>query len=212
MDFPVLTQRFNSERLVHIVEPNIADCESLSLLLRLEGFQTIFSTSMVDALAQFDRRLPDVVVANSVLGSESAVVLLRNLKAFQRGTPLLAIQNTPCVEDTVELMRAGAVYVVAKPLDGERLLQAVRDELRKELAFDASGAYGKMVEIRNYGLKSLTPRETEILQRVANGMTNTEIGAELSISPRTVEVHRGHVMRKLHARNTPDLVRILLTS
>jgi DNA-binding NarL/FixJ family response regulator len=66
------------------------------------------------------------------------------------------------------------------------------------------------VEIR--GFSQLTPRERDVLQLVTNGQSNKEAGRQLGISPRTIEVHRARVMEKLGARNTADLVRIVLTS
>lgn len=59
------------------------------------------------------------------------------------------------------------------------------------------------------GLQSLTSREVDVLRRIASAKSNRQTADELSISPRTVEVHRRRVMRKLGAKNIADLVRIL---
>jgi two-component system response regulator FixJ len=59
------------------------------------------------------------------------------------------------------------------------------------------------------GLQSLTAREIDVLRRIASAKSNRQTADELSISPRTVEVHRRRVMRKLCAKNIADLVRIL---
>jgi len=68
----------------------------------------------------------------------------------------------------------------------------------------------RLVEVR--GFAQLTPREREVLQLITNGQSNKEAGRELGISPRTIEVHRARVMEKLGAKNTADLMRIVLTS
>lgn len=60
------------------------------------------------------------------------------------------------------------------------------------------------------GVDSLTPREREVLARVIAGASNKEAGRKLGISPRTVEVHRARIMDKLGAKNTADLVRIVV--
>jgi two-component system response regulator FixJ len=60
------------------------------------------------------------------------------------------------------------------------------------------------------GAELLTPREREVLARVVAGASNKEAGRALGISPRTVEVHRARIMGKLGAKNTADLVRIVL--
>ena len=57
----------------------------------------------------------------------------------------------------------------------------------------------------------LTPREREVLTRSPAGASNKEAGRHLGISPRTIEVHRARIMEKLGARNTADLVRIVMS-
>lgn len=58
----------------------------------------------------------------------------------------------------------------------------------------------------------LTPREHEVLGHIASGASNKEVGRNLGISMRTVEVHRAHIMEKLGARNAAHLVRIVLSN
>lgn len=63
------------------------------------------------------------------------------------------------------------------------------------------------VDIAFLGFSRLTAREREILEALVNGETNAQAGQRLGLSHRTVEVHRRHIMHKLGARNTADLVR-----
>jgi two-component system, LuxR family, response regulator FixJ len=60
-------------------------------------------------------------------------------------------------------------------------------------------------------VSELTRREQEVAALIADGASNKEAGRRLGISPRTVELHRAHVMEKLGARNAADLVRIVLS-
>jgi two-component system, LuxR family, response regulator FixJ len=59
--------------------------------------------------------------------------------------------------------------------------------------------------------ETLTAREAEVLDQIAKGLSNKEAGRILGISPRTVEVHRARIMEKVGARNTADLMRIVLS-
>ena len=56
----------------------------------------------------------------------------------------------------------------------------------------------------------LSPREQEVLEGVVSGMANKVIARRMDISEKTVEKHRGNLMKKLHARSVPDLVRLAL--
>ena len=60
------------------------------------------------------------------------------------------------------------------------------------------------------GVDALTPREREVLEAIIAGASNKVVGRKLRISPRTVEVHRARIIDKLGAKNTADLVRIVL--
>jgi FixJ family two-component response regulator len=106
-------------------------------------------------------------------------------------------------------MKAGAADVLAKPVDTDRLVRAVRDTLHEANGRDAT--LGRRHAVEDRGFAHLTPREREVLRLIAGGASNKEAGRELSISPRTVEVHRARVMEKLGARNAADLTRIVLT-
>jgi|SRR5690606_33820243 len=200
----------NRDRMVHIVDPDPGICEALSVLFRLEGFQTVFSTDQGHFLAVIERRRPDVVVASLHQGEESGLAILRRVKALRTGAPVIMIADTPQVEAAVTAMKLGATDVLARPIDSEQLLSVVRDALRKDVHLGAMQAGSRPVEVR--GFAQLTPREREVLQLITNGQSNKEAGRELGISPRTIEVHRARVMEKLGARNTADLMRIVLTS
>ena len=200
----------NRRRVVHIVDPDLQTCETLSVLFRLEGFQTAFSVNLPAFIAALERHPPDVVVANLVLGDDTGFSLLRRLKALRRGTPVFMLQDKPEVADAVAAMRSGAFDVLTKPIDTEHLLGAVEAALREDVRIGGGQQGQRSVEVR--GFSQLTPREREVLQLITNGQSNKEAGRQLGISPRTIEVHRARVMEKLGARNTADLMRIVLTS
>jgi DNA-binding NarL/FixJ family response regulator len=59
---------------------------------------------------------------------------------------------------------------------------------------------------------SLTPRERQILELVWEGLNTREIGDALKVSAKTVEVHRAKIMKKLHARNTAEMIKLSIES
>lgn len=201
---------FNRDRLVHILDTDLATCEALSVLFRLEGFQTAFSRTLEQMLSAFERRAPDVLIMNLRIAGEDTLPTLTRVKSMRTGTSAFMLADEPNIEGAVESMKTGAADVFVKPVNTERLVRAVRDALRRDVHIGAVQGGRRPVEIR--GFSQLTPREREVLQLVTNGQSNKEAGRELGISPRTIEVHRARVMEKLGARNTADLVRIVLTS
>ncbi|AEQ50431.1 response regulator transcription factor [Pelagibacterium halotolerans] len=200
----------NRDRLVHIVDSDQPTCDGLDVLFRLEGFQTAISRNSDDFIARFGQRRPDVVILNFDLEGEDMLPALRRIKDMRSGIPVFMLADRPLVDGTVEAMRSGASDVFVKPVDSERFVRAVRETLRRDVHVKPSHDGQREVEIR--GFAQLTPREREVLQLVTNGQSNKEAGRELGISPRTIEVHRARVMEKLGARNTADLIRIVLTS
>jgi FixJ family two-component response regulator len=200
----------NRDRLVHIVDQDLQTCETLSLLFRLEGFQTAFSVNFAAFIAALERRRPDAVIANFEIGDNDGLQLLQRVKSLRMGTPVFMLENSPVVDAAVIAMKAGATDVITKPIDSEHLVRAVREALRQDIHISAADAGRRTIEVR--GFAQLTPREREVLQLITNGQSNKEAGRELGISPRTIEVHRARVMEKLGARNTADLMRIVLTS
>jgi FixJ family two-component response regulator len=200
----------NRDRLVHVFDPDPNTCEALSVLFRLEGFQTTFSLEAAQFHAGLDRRRPDVVVLNFRIEGENGLALLRRLKAMRTGMPVFMLANSANLKEAITAMKAGASDVITKPIDTEYLLGAVREALRQDVHVGAMQGGRRPIEVR--GFSQLTPREREVLQLITNGQSNKEAGRELGISPRTIEVHRARVMEKLGARNTADLMRIVLTS
>jgi FixJ family two-component response regulator len=195
---------------VHVVDPDLQTCETLSVLFRLEGFQTAFSVNLAGFLASLERRRPDVIIANVVLGDDTGLALLRRVRAMRLGTPVFMLEDRPAVAEAVAAIRAGAQDVITKPFDTDQLLLAVNGALRDDVRIGVVPAGLRPVDVG--GFAQLTPREREVLQLITNGQSNKEAGRQLGISPRTIEVHRARVMEKLGAKNTADLMRIVLTS
>ena len=200
----------NRDRLVHILDPDPVACEALSVLFRLEGFQTSFSVDTVSFYAALERKRPEVLIVNMHVGADDGVTVVRRVKAMLAGVPVFVIEERPEVEMAVEAMKAGASDVITKPIDTDRFVRAVREALRRDIHVGTVDGGRRPVVVR--GFAQLTPREREVLQLITDGQSNKEAGRELGISPRTIEVHRARVMEKLGARNTADLMRIVLTS
>lgn len=193
------------ERLIHVVDPELSTCEALSVVLRLEGYQAAVFLDVRSFLSAFGHRLSDVVILNRRIGRDDGLALLRHIKALHPQIAVLVIEDRPEVDDAVLAMQRGASSVLAKPLDMDSAVRAVREALRR-----SPPPHGGRRVSYEYGVSRLTPRERQVLQLIRSGQSNKEAGRALGISPRTIEVHRARVMEKLGARNTAELMRIVL--
>jgi len=207
---PVYKSALNRDLVVHIVDQDDDICRDLSVLFNLDGFETNFSSSMVQFFYSLNRRQPNVVIANIDVDNGAGLSLLRQFKLLRTGAPVVMLTNNQSVDATVTAMKLGAVDVFAKPLDMHLLLTTVREALRANVHVSSSSDGTRPVEV--LGFPALTKREREVLQLITNGNSNKESGRALGISPRTIEVHRSRVMSKLQARNAADLMRIVMTS
>lgn len=205
----VLSGRSKANGLIHIVDSDPAICESLSLLLRLEGYETSFSLSSDHFLTAVKKKAPNIAVVDLQMESGQGMSLLREARQLCQGIVLIMLAKSPLIQDAVIAMHDGAVDVFEKPVDHERLISVIRGILGRNVLVSAGKNGSRDITIN--GFKQLTPREREVLQLLVNGRSNKECGRELGISPRTIEVHRGRVMEKLFARNTADLMRIVLS-
>jgi two-component system, LuxR family, response regulator FixJ len=115
-------------------------------------------------------------------------------------------------------MKAGAVDFVEKPFDADAILGTIRNALARPEATDTPppGHDANATPMPTTSpellarIGSLTPRERDVLEGLVTGHPNKVIAYRLSISPRTVEIHRARVMEKMQADSLPHLVRMAL--
>ena len=123
----------------------------------------------------------------------------------ERVVPIVFITGHGDVPKTVRAMKKGAVDFLPKPFSDEELLNAV-DKATKESSRIRKNRSQKDSALRL--LKTLSPREYEIMRGVITGMLNKQIAYKLGISERTVKFHRGHMMNKMQVVSVADLVRL----
>ncbi len=170
------------------------------------------------ALELINEREPDVVVLDitmpGVSGLEAAATLRRQSKNVR--VLMLSMHDHP--EYVLQAVRAGAHGYLLKDATPDELRTAVRTvyEGKQYFAPAAARQLGVAVRVeteeehRRSLAERLTPRERDVLIRVARGLTNKETAAELGISPRTVETHRDSIARKLKMRSVAELTRFVL--
>jgi two-component system, LuxR family, response regulator FixJ len=117
--------------------------------------------------------------------------------------PVIFLSATTDVPTAVAAMKHGALDLLQKPFEPKALITAVRRALTK----DAQNSTDKKQHQDLAKLRErLTPREMEVMHLVVAGNSNKQITAALTLSPKTVEIHRGRVMHKMKAQSVAELV------
>jgi two-component system response regulator FixJ len=198
---------------IYIVDDDEPVRRALSLLARSEGFEFEAFACGADFLAAIDGIEPEslsgCLLLDICMPDTSGLELQRELRRRGVQLPVIVITGHGDVPTAVQAMQGGALDFVEKPLDSDDLLVRVGNCLNGETARRQS-AQGRQEARRRVAL--LTPREREVMEGLVAGLRNKEIARNLSISFRTVELHRAKLMEKLDARSPSDVVRIAMLS
>jgi two-component system response regulator FixJ len=192
---------------IFIVDDDPSIRAALTVMLNAEGFATTGFADGESFLAVARARTPALALIDVHLPGCSGLELLKKIDAAHYPAPLLVISGIGDIPTAVEAIRSGALDFIEKPFEPAAVMVRVHDALR---AWQNFGSDGTLVARDYPGHERLTAREREVLGRIAQGASNKEAGRELGISPRTVEVHRARIMEKLGAKNTADLMRVVL--
>ncbi|SRR6266403_1623121 len=191
-------------QLVYLVDDDVAVREGVSELLASHDLRVISFASAAEYMAHvradtaacllLDLQLPDIngLDLQSRLRDESAV-------------PIIFISGRGDIPSTVKAMKGGALEFLTKPLDSVALIEAIRAAISRDIERRREDQESTQLKSR---LARLTPREREVLPLIVGGMLNKQAAATLGISEVTLQLHRGHIMRKMAAKSFADLVRM----
>ncbi len=187
-----------------IVDDDASVRDSLALMLGLSGYRTTLFGDAEAFLAAWQPEWAGCVIADLRLPGRTGVELQAELKARGSRLPFVIITAHGDVPTARAAFQADAFVFREKPFDHAQLRKAI------ERAFSMEGR--RLQRVAEAALLDLlTARERDVLEQAAKGLHAKEIGVELGISPRTVEVHKSRIMEKLGVRNMAELVRFALS-
>ncbi|MBC7366175.1 MAG: response regulator transcription factor [Undibacterium sp.] len=196
--------------------------QGLSALLKMEpDFQIVGEAQTGrEAVTMAARLQPDVILMDIAMPTLNGIVATRQIVAANPSARVLILSAHFDDEYVERTSAAGACGFIEKQMTGEILAKAIRAVAAGDAFFSPTIAesirrgIGKLHNRRNVGKatgSTLTTRELEILQLVAEGRANKQVSAELGISIKTVEKHRQHLMDKLNIHETAGLTRYAIT-
>lgn len=169
-----------------------------------------------EAVAVAEKLNPDVVLMDVVMPGLNGLEATRQIRRCSPSTKVVMLSGFVDEDQLLESLRSGASGYIIKKSDVSELVLAIQTVHRGNSYFSSALSEGfDLAEVlyqakrtdQRTGVDSLTSREREVLQLIAEGYTNQGIANELYISVKTVEAHKAHIMAKLHARNRTDLIR-----
>lgn len=195
------------DRTIYVVDDDQDVRDSLKVLLEFADYNVRVFESAVKFLAIDLQNVTGCLIVDIRMPDMDGLELQEELLKRKIDLPVIVITGHGDVPLAVRAMRAGAVDFLEKPFREEALLESIQRAFQhKPKKSDA-----KDTEI-SARLEGLTEREKEVLTLVVEGHTNKEVARLLDISPRTVDIHRAHVMEKMHAKTLADLVRMALSA
>ena len=198
-----------ADPVVHVIDDDEAVRQSLAFLLASSGYPVRLYNSAAAFLDSLAALQSGCILTDIRMPGMSGLDLQRELKARRVAMPVIVMTGHGDVALAVEAMKGGAVDFIEKPFSDEVILNAIRACCARYAQTQERAGEAGMVAAK---LESLTAREREVLDGLVAGLPNKTIAYDLSISARTVEVHRANLMAKMGAASLPELVRMVLLS
>lgn len=220
----------NTIRLMLVDDHDIVRTGLKSFLDTQEGLQVVAEASSgEEAIEQAQISHPDVIVMDITMPEMDGLEATRRLMELDEDYYVLALTVHEDKQYLFEMLSAGASGYITKQVAAEELVTAIRcvaqgnvylqpalaswllDDYRRLLLQAPPGAQRPSErEEGEKGLDVLSQRELEVLEAVAEGNTNNQIGDMLGISPKTVARHRERIMHKLNLHSSTELVKFAI--
>jgi FixJ family two-component response regulator len=191
--------------VVFVIDDDSSMRLALEDLVRSVGLEVRAFAAPQEFLQSKPPDAPGCLVLDVRLPGMSGLTFQRELAKEGLALPVIFITGHGDIPMSVRAMKAGAVEFLTKPFHDQDLLDAIHAAIERDRKRRRETV--RLAQLRER-FASLTERERQIMSLVVMGRANKQIAAELTLSEMTVKVHRGQVMRKMHAGSLPELVRM----
>jgi two-component system response regulator FixJ len=196
------------EPVMFVIDDDAAVRDSMRVLLESAGFTVKVYASANSFLTDYGSQR-GCVIADVRMPEMDGLELQEEVARRRIELPVIIMTGHGDVTLAVHAMKAGAVDFIEKPFADDHMLDSIQKAL--EIGRRSQNRVAQ-TKAANELLALLTPRERHVLDQLVAGRSNKVAAYELGISPRTIEIHRAHIMDKMKARSLSDLVRVALTA
>ena len=192
---------------IHVVDDDQAVRESIEWLIDSVGLNIRTYGSANEFLDNYTEDSLGCLILDVRMPGISGLDLQHILAERGIDMPIVFVTGHGDVPMAVRALKNGAVDFIEKPFNDQVLLDTIQAAVQKH-----RGRLKQRAELENLQARydNLTSREQEVMDRVVTGKPNRDVGEELGISVKTVEVHRAKVMEKMQARSIADLVKMAM--
>lgn len=193
---------------VAVIDNDAETRESLRFLLESKDITVATYESADEFLENWDPELIGCVVVDVRMPGMNGCDLQTELNRLNQKVPLILTTGYGDVQLAVEAMKRGALHFFEKPMEHPELLEMIEKGLKLNADSREDSA-----ELKEFGVRysTLTQKECEVAELVAEGLTSQEIAEILNIVAGTVELYRTRIYKKLNCRNVAEVVRMLIT-
>jgi len=193
---------------VFIVDDHYMVIEGIRSLLQYEkAIEWMGHATNADSCLSFlQNQLPDIILMDISMPDKSGIDLCKEVKEKYPSVFVIGLSTFNQQSFIQKMMDNGASGYVLKNATQEELMEAIEIVARGKTYL--SDEVSKVLRKQDDSNIVLTRREKEVLELIAGGMTNNEIGEKLFISPSTVDTHRKNLLAKLNVKNTASLIRL----
>jgi two-component system response regulator FixJ len=196
-----------AEPTVFIIDDDPLIRSMIELLIRASGRTVASFAAAKEFLAGYVPQRAGCLISDICMPGMSGIELQTELNRAGSTLPVIFISARSDIPTAVTAMQRGAFDFLVKPFSNEELLERVEAALCRDERLRHERYELDQIRARR---DSLTPRELDILERMAKGLSNKVMSHDLALSVRTVELHRARVMEKMGARSIAELVRMIL--
>lgn len=198
---------------VLIIDDHVMVREGVAEIIRHESDLDVcgMATTANEGLEAVNKLKPDLVLVDITLPGKNGIEFIKDARAMQPELRILVMSMHDESLYADRVLRAGGRGYIRKQEGGDKLIEAIRRVLGGEIAVSEKMT-SKLLEkfsgrkTMDSPLEGLSDRELEVFQLIGQGKTMQEIGDELHLSPKTVEVHRSRIREKLRISSAAELI------